>query len=1149
MGGQAGTLETIAAQLGLILQPLEDRLASGNVLLLFAELGLRFPNDVLKPSFTNALQTGATAAGKLPAMVTQLITDIENDDEDQIIQDGSTLLGQVATVVTAIEQIATELKNLANSNLPGVTPAQVTAFAQNLATNLIGYLIVSYLETIDPSIVGVANLLGLVSYTFNPGVPGDSSQPPYIQRQLQLSNIGKILGSPADFFQIVYGWGDANFDGTKLFPILGTSLKLFGIDSPITTPTAGNAFQTGLLSLKANGATNPPGLIASLSYPLQSGLNLTIPLSQSWSGTIQMQGAFVAGLQATLTPPASITFKPPTGTLNASIQVDITAQGADAAHPLILLGQTGGSRLQADSFTFGIGMAVKWNSASAQANVEPQVQVQVKQGKAVIDFSGGDGFIASVLSGIQGEADFELTVTWQPDTGIHITGGAQLEIDLPLHLELGPVEVSTLYLVSGITSTGIPIEISVALGLTLGPVSAAVDRIGVTGALTFPNQGGNLGPADLQFAFKPPNGLGLSVDAGPVAGGGYISFDNVKKEYAGFLDVCIAEIVQVKFIAILDTLMPDGSQGFSFIFIIFLELPPIQLGYGFTLNGVGGVAGVNRTMSIPGLQAGLHNHTLDYVINPPHTVADAPLVITAINSFFPVAVGRYLFGPIVAIGWETFVQVTVGVLLEVPDPIRLALLGIIDVALPTIEEPDDAVVRLHIDVLGTLDFGTKKLTVDGSMYGSQILEFPILGDFALRSSWGSNPSSLFSMGGFNPHFNTTGLDVPQLHRLSISIGDGDNPQISANTYLALTSNTIQFGADIEAYLSQGGLTVHGYLGFDVLVVIAPPTISFEFDFSASFDVSYSGVNLVGLTVTGTFTGTTPWHIHGDATLHILFGSVSKSVDKTWGDSIAPQPPPEAILPDLLPALADPQNWNAVLPDGMTQAATLNTAKSDPSIVIVHPMGTLSVREKVVPLDLPISHYKSGIPSDGNYFSIGDVRIHGTQVSKSTFTDFFAAGQFIDLSDADKLSRSSFEPYDAGATIASANICSGQDSARSVQYNEYYLDDPAVSLRLSSVYVMPAYVADGLYYQSTGFQSALKNTGFNKYKNGPSTPVAITKDPSYVVASVEDLSVREDLSGAVEMTYYQAREVLIAHLEKNPDDAGNLQIVPAQEAAS
>ena len=113
MLSSVGTLETLARQLGLSLQPLKDRLDSGNVLDLFAELGLQFPTDLLKPSFTNALNSGVTAASALPSLITDLTNAITAGDEAGILQAGEKLIEQIGKLVSAFETISTEMKNLA----------------------------------------------------------------------------------------------------------------------------------------------------------------------------------------------------------------------------------------------------------------------------------------------------------------------------------------------------------------------------------------------------------------------------------------------------------------------------------------------------------------------------------------------------------------------------------------------------------------------------------------------------------------------------------------------------------------------------------------------------------------------------------------------------------------------------------------------------------------------------------------------------------------------------------------------------------------------------------------------------------------------------------------------------------------------------
>src|SRR4030095_558529 len=106
--------------------------------------------------------------------------------------------------------------------------------------------------------------------------------------------------------------------------------------------------------------------------------------------------------------------------------------------------------------------------------------------------------------------------------------------------------------------------------------------IGVKLTLSFPDGGGNLGPADFALGFQPPNGVGLSINAGAVMGGGYLFFDFENEEYAGALELTIAGFISAKAIGLITTKMPDGSKGFSMLIIITAEFSPaFQLGYGF----------------------------------------------------------------------------------------------------------------------------------------------------------------------------------------------------------------------------------------------------------------------------------------------------------------------------------------------------------------------------------------------------------------------------------------------------------------------------------------------------------------------------------------------------------------------------------------
>ena len=396
MPGKAGTLETLALQVGLALQPLESQLTSSNVLPFLAQLGLQFPPALLQSSFVASLNAAATAAGALTTTLTQLVTDIGNDDESAIVNDGLKLIQEIGTLMSTLPQIATEMSNLSGSL--GIDPTVVKNFAQNLPANILSYALISYLESTQPGALAILNLLGVVSYAPNPGVSGDSTHPPFIARKLQLSNLGNVMKSPASLLQTIFQWGLPAFDGTVLIPALSASFNLMGFYSTVTSTTAPAAMTSGLLDIQANPATNPPGLLATLKDDLPAAFNQTLPLSDLWSVNLQVNGTFSASLTATVVPPANVSLQPPTGTLTGQLLMNLAATAPDANHPIILIGQTGGSVVQTNSFSFGAGLNVTWNSTAATA--DPSVTLAVKGGKVIIDTADADGFLADVLSGV-----------------------------------------------------------------------------------------------------------------------------------------------------------------------------------------------------------------------------------------------------------------------------------------------------------------------------------------------------------------------------------------------------------------------------------------------------------------------------------------------------------------------------------------------------------------------------------------------------------------------------------------------------------------------------------------------------------------------------------------------------------------------------
>jgi hypothetical protein len=138
------------------------------------------------------------------------------------------------------------------------------------------------------------------------------------------------------------------------------------------------------------------------------------------------------------------------------------------------------------------------------------------------------------------------------------------------------------------------------------------------------------------MGFKPPNGVGLSVDAGVVKGGGYLYFDFDKEEYAGALELVIAGFLTLTAVGLVTTRMPDGSKGFSLLIIITAEFGTgIQLGFGFTLVGVGGLLGLNRTVRLQPLADGVRTGAVNNIMFLKNVVANAPRIISDLRVIFP----------------------------------------------------------------------------------------------------------------------------------------------------------------------------------------------------------------------------------------------------------------------------------------------------------------------------------------------------------------------------------------------------------------------------------------------------------------------------------------------------------------------------------
>ena len=77
---------------------------------------------------------------------------------------------------------------------------------------------------------------------------------------------------------------------------------------------------------------------------------------------------------------------------------------------------------------------------------------------------------------------------------------------------------------------------------------------------------------------------------------------------------------------------------------------------------------------------------------------------------------------------------------------------------------------------------------------------PLLRELVI--GYGSNGYFLFTVGGFHPSFNPGTLELPRVARVGVSLSLGI-VWLKQEMYLAITSNTFQLGARVEAGIEIG----------------------------------------------------------------------------------------------------------------------------------------------------------------------------------------------------------------------------------------------------------------------------------------------------------------------------------------------------------
>ena len=998
--------------------------------------GTRLPDAVLNDPALKAAGAAVGSAGQSLAAESQALSAAaDSGDKSAVITSLLKIADDLHRLFVAFDDLITAITGLINAaTIPDAAErALALAFVGALARKLSDFVILSSIEGIRPQLSLLLKLLGLIEWT---KVPADPAQPlaqPFVKRTVRLDALKDLFSHPVQHLIDSIGWGSPSFDPTEFFKIV---VSFYDVEEAITTGTTdGDPYiEKGILRLRRDSTLNPPGLRLDLRLTFDKAISGRVNIGDTWGANVESDFKFSGGLSASLAPPLTAKLSADTGTAEGKFRFYLDRN--ESARPVPILGGNDLLTVTADNASVGISLDAKLDPGTGEVSLEPLFFSDLSGVKIGLGTKDADSFLGSLLGSANVQGQFDFGLEWLAGTGLRVKASGGIEIAIPVHAQIGPLEFDTAYLALRIQSDGsLQQEVSASVSGSLGPLAVAVDHVGVlVNARTPSGTNSRFGPLDLDIGFKAPDGVGLSVDAGVVKGGGFLSYDPQTGEYSGAMELTAAGFLSLKAIGLIDTRLPGGQSGFSLLVIITAEFNPgYQLGFGFVLQGVGGLLGLNRGLLLDPLVQGVTTGAADSILFPANVVANAPKILSDLRAIFPPRQGTFLVGPMAKLVWgtPTLITVSLGVVIEIPGDV--VILGKLRLALP---KDDPAVLTLQVSFVGALEFDKRRIWFFATLFGSNLLSIPLEGEMGLLMDFSDNPNFVLSVGGFHPKFTPPPLPFPSPKRITLSLINESWARVRADSYFAVTSNTVQMGVHGDAFFGFSDFSIEGEYSFDALVRLSP--VYFIVEISSGFSVKVFGVGVFGVHLQGTLEGPAPWHIHGSAEIDLLFFSFSVDVDVTFGIPLADLLLPIAVLPLMLGEFEKLETWRATIPPAGMLFVSLRDIGSA-GVLVLHPVGTLQISQRAVPLNLQLDRIGNQKPSDVNSVSVA-AQTTGLAVKGAT-REQFASAQYVDMDDAAKLSAPAYEPLESGVELGASGLdwAAGRLAQRNVRYETIIVD--------------------------------------------------------------------------------------------------------------
>jgi hypothetical protein len=705
-----------------------------------------------------------------------------------------------------------------------------------------------------------------------------------------------------------------------------------------------------------------------------------------------------------------------TTTLGSAELLLLAEGGSDPAKVLgVRLGKPDATRLEIGHYGWRAGLSPDTGRWFLNA--------QVLDARIVIDLTEGNAFLRA-LSGKRIELDVDAEFIVDNVDGARFRGGSGAAVRLPLRrtafgiFVLQYVELRTKF-------DAVAIELAAGVTFDFGVFRASLDRIGFTYAAKVDGEPAEFG------ALMPPSGIGLEIDSNWISGGGSLRFDVDAGEYSGVLQLRIKSW-SINAIGMLTTKQPDGSDGTSFLVLLYLEFE-VPLFGGIYLTGFGGVYARDRQLDTEALGAGLRSGALDDLFFPDNPVANAPRLLTRYREILPVSQGTRVFGLAVefSFGKPATATLRLAVMAEwgdrETDGKEWLLVGVLHIELPPRELHARPYVRVIIEVIGVLEPSQSRVVIRGglrdSFVGSQFgPRLTLTGEFYFtrwRVGPGDSTAWLGTLGGWHPDFKLLPPQVPtSLNRFGAAIKLGP-VTMSLTGYFAFTPETYQFGFDFQIKASLGPAKLEGRLTLDAIIDRTTDQFTALVLFKASVKIWGRGFSVE---VKGDLAGPSLWVFHGTAKVEILWKSFEVDIDVEAGS--LPGVVGEVIdaIGEVARALESPDGRGSIVPPG-SSVATLSAAGLSLPDELAHPLATLSISQAVAPFGVRLERIgERRLAAGPATLRVETVTIGDTAVADPppTLGDF-ALGQFVTMSNEERLARTAFDRLPNGIAVGRSDV--------------------------------------------------------------------------------------------------------------------------------